>query len=151
MVPLKASRSLRVGRIVGPAEHREQLAGMAAVRPVEWESGEVASRVLAPDLRNALGSIMTVFGPGAQAAERRLESLLLRMAATQERTEPDELDQEIARVRRAKEAIDRQDFKADATLRATRKGNCWLPVLAGRRCGLRPQLAACRWSRNWAG
>ena len=76
VVPLKASRSFRVGRIAGPAEHREHLAGMAAVRPVEWEAREVASQVLAPDLRNALGSIMTVFRPRAQAAERRLENLL---------------------------------------------------------------------------
>ena len=76
LVPLKASRSFRVGRVVGPAEHREHLAEMAAVRPVEWEAREVASQALAPDLRNALGSIMTVFRPRAQAAERRLESLL---------------------------------------------------------------------------
>jgi predicted Mrr-cat superfamily restriction endonuclease len=76
VVPLKASRSFRVGRVVGPAEHREHLAELAAVRPVEWESREVASQALAVDLRNALGSIMTVFRPRAQAAERRLESLL---------------------------------------------------------------------------
>ena len=76
VVPLKASRSFRAGRIVGPAEHREHLAEMAAVRPVEWEARELASQALAPDLRNALGSIMTVFRPRAQAAERRLESLL---------------------------------------------------------------------------
>ena len=76
VVPLKASRSFRVGRVVGPAEHREDLAEMAAVRPVEWEAAEVASQALAADLRNALGSIMTVFRPRAQAAERRLESIL---------------------------------------------------------------------------
>ena len=76
VVPLKASWSFRVGRVVGPAEHREHLAELAAVRPVEWESREVASQALAVDLRNALGSIMTVFRPRAQAAERRLESLL---------------------------------------------------------------------------
>lgn len=76
VVPLKASRCFRVGRVVGPAEHREHLAGLAAVRAVEWEAGEVASQDLAADLRNALGSIMTVFRPRAQAAERRLESVL---------------------------------------------------------------------------
>lgn len=76
VVPLKASRSFRVGRVVGPAEHREHLAELAAVRPVEWEAREVASQVLATDLRHALGSIMTVFRPRAQAAERRLESVL---------------------------------------------------------------------------
>ena len=43
VVPLKASRSFRAGRIVGPAEHRKHLAEMAAVRPVEWEA-ELASR-----------------------------------------------------------------------------------------------------------
>lgn len=76
VVPLKASRSYRVGRVVGLAEHRENLTGMAAVRPVEWEAGEVASQALVSDLRNALRSIMTVFRPRAQAAERRLETLL---------------------------------------------------------------------------
>ena len=75
VVPLKASRSFRVGRVVGPAERREHLAELAAVRSVEWEAGEVASQALAADLRNALGSIMTVFRPRAQAAERRLESI----------------------------------------------------------------------------
>jgi hypothetical protein len=34
---------------------------------------------------------------------------------------------------------------------ATRRGNCWLPVLPGRRSGPRPLLTACRWPRNWAG
>ena len=76
VVPLKASRSFRVGRVVGPAEHREHLAELAAVRPVEWEAREMASQALAADLRHALGSIMTVFRPRAQAAERRLESVL---------------------------------------------------------------------------
>jgi hypothetical protein len=76
VVPLKASRSFRIGRVVGPAEHREHLAELAAVRPVEWEAREVASPVLAADLRHALGSIMTVFRPRARAAERRLESIL---------------------------------------------------------------------------
>lgn len=76
VVPLRRSRSFWVGRVVGPAEHREHLAEFAAVRPVEWEAGEVASQALAVDLPNALGSIMTVFRPRAQAAERRLESVL---------------------------------------------------------------------------
>ena len=76
VVPLKASRSFRVGRVVGPAEHRQHLAELAAVRPVEWEARQVASQVLAADLRHALGSVMTVFRPRAQAAERRLESVL---------------------------------------------------------------------------
>lgn len=76
VVPLKASRSFRVGRVTGRAEHRDHLAEMAAVRPVEWEAREVASQALAPDLRNALGSIMTVFRPRAAAAERRLENLV---------------------------------------------------------------------------
>ena len=49
---------------------------MTAVRPVEWEAAELASQALAADLRNALGSIMTVFRPRAQAVERRLESVL---------------------------------------------------------------------------
>ena len=49
---------------------------LAAVRPVEWEAGAVASQALSADLRNALGSIMTVFRPRARAAERRLESVL---------------------------------------------------------------------------
>ena len=72
VVPLKASRSFRIGRVVGPAEHRDYLAELAAVRPVEWEAREVSSQALAADLRHALGSIMTVFRPRAQAAERRL-------------------------------------------------------------------------------
>lgn len=76
VVPLKASRSFRIGRVVGPAEHREHLAELAAVRPVEWEATGVASHVLADDLRHALGSMMTVFRPRAQAAERRLDSVL---------------------------------------------------------------------------
>jgi predicted Mrr-cat superfamily restriction endonuclease len=76
VVPLKASRSYRIGRVIGPAECRESLAELAAVRPVEWEAKEVASQVLAKDLRHALGSIMTVFRPGASAAERRLETVV---------------------------------------------------------------------------
>jgi predicted Mrr-cat superfamily restriction endonuclease len=76
VVPLKASRSFRIGRVTGPAEHREHLADMTVVRPVEWEAAEAASQALAADLRNALGSIMTVFRPRAQAAERRLETVL---------------------------------------------------------------------------
>jgi hypothetical protein len=76
VVPLRASKAFRVGRVVGPAEHREHLAELAAVRPVEWEVREVASQALAADLRHALGAIMTVFRPRAQAAERRLESVL---------------------------------------------------------------------------
>lgn len=76
VVPLKASKSFRVGRVVGPAEHRENMAGMAAVRPVEWEAREIAVSALAPDLRKALGSIMTVFRPRAQATERRLQAIL---------------------------------------------------------------------------
>jgi EVE domain len=76
VAPLKASRSFRVGRVIGPAERREHLAELAAVRPVEWEAKEMASQALATDLRHALGSIMTVFRPRAQAAERRLESVV---------------------------------------------------------------------------
>lgn len=76
LVPLKGSRSFRAGRVAGPAERREPLAELAAVRSVEWEARQVASAALATDLRNALGSIMTVFRPRAQAAERRLESVL---------------------------------------------------------------------------
>lgn len=76
VVPLKASRSFQIGRVVGPAEHRVHLAGLAAIRPVEWEAREVPSQAPAADLRHALGSIMTVFRPRARAAERRLESTL---------------------------------------------------------------------------
>jgi predicted Mrr-cat superfamily restriction endonuclease len=76
VVPLKSSRAFRVGRVVGPAEHRERLGELAAVRPVEWESRQVPAQDLSADLRNALGSIMTVFRPRAQAAERRMESVL---------------------------------------------------------------------------
>ena len=76
VVPLKASRSFRIGRVAGPAERRGYLTELAAVRPVEWEASELPSQALAPDLRNALGSIMTVFRPRARAAERRLENLL---------------------------------------------------------------------------
>jgi len=61
VAPLKASRSFRVGRVVGPAERREHLAELAAVRPVEWEARAVASQALAADLRHAMGAIMTVF------------------------------------------------------------------------------------------
>jgi predicted Mrr-cat superfamily restriction endonuclease len=61
---------------VGPAEHRENLPELIAVRPVEWETREIASKTLAEDLRNALGSIMTVSRPRARAAERRLESAI---------------------------------------------------------------------------
>ena len=76
VVPLKASRSYRIGRVNGPAERRKSMAELAAVRPVEWEAKQVASQVLAKDLRHALGSIMTVFRPGARAAERRLETVI---------------------------------------------------------------------------
>jgi hypothetical protein len=76
VVPLRASRSFRVGRVTGPAERRANLAEMAAVRPVQWEAAEVGSQALAADLRHALGSIMTVFRPRAQAVERRLEGVL---------------------------------------------------------------------------
>jgi restriction system protein len=74
MVPLKASRSYRIGRITGPAERRETLSELTAVRPVEWEAKDVTASVLARDLRNALGSIMTVFRPGATAAQRPTRS-----------------------------------------------------------------------------
>ena len=47
VVPLKASRSFRVGRVVGPAEHRDHLPDLAAVRPVEWEAGAGTSQALA--------------------------------------------------------------------------------------------------------
>ena len=76
VVPLKSSRSFRIGRVAGPAERRENLPHLAAVRPVEWEAREVPAQALAVDLRNALGSIMTVFRPGATAAERRLETVI---------------------------------------------------------------------------
>ena len=76
VVPLQASGSYRIGRVVGPAERRENLAELVAVRPVEWEAKEVAGQVLGKDLRHALGSIMTVFRPGARAAERRLETVV---------------------------------------------------------------------------
>jgi predicted Mrr-cat superfamily restriction endonuclease len=76
VVPLQASRSYRLGRVIGPAERRKNLTELIAVRPVEWEVKEVASQVLHKDLRNALGSIMTVFRPGARAAERRLETVV---------------------------------------------------------------------------
>jgi hypothetical protein len=76
VVPLQASRSYRIGRVAGPAERREKLPELVAVRPVEWEAREVAAQVLGKDLRHALGSIMTVFRPGARAAERRLETVL---------------------------------------------------------------------------
>jgi ATP-dependent Clp protease ATP-binding subunit ClpA len=56
-------------------------------------------------------------------APTRVDSLDRRLAAIERwvglRPEPDDLDQEIARVRREKEAaIDRQDFEAAASLRA---------------------------------
>src|SRR5690242_10594119 len=57
VVPLKASRSFRIARIVGPAERREALSEFAAVRPVEWDAQDVPADLLARDLRNALGSI----------------------------------------------------------------------------------------------
>lgn len=76
VVPLKASQSFRVGRVAGPAEHRGHPAELGAVRPVEWEARHVTSQALAIDLRNALGSAMTVFRPRAQAAERQLEGVL---------------------------------------------------------------------------
>jgi hypothetical protein len=76
VVPLKASKTFRIGRIAGPAERREKLAELTAVRPVEWEAKEVPAETLAKDLRNALGSIMTVFRPRARAAERRIETVL---------------------------------------------------------------------------
>jgi restriction system protein len=75
VVPLKASKTFRIGRIAGPAERREKLAELTAVRPVEWEAKEVPAETLAKDLRNALGSIMTVFRPRARAAERRIETV----------------------------------------------------------------------------
>src|SRR6266851_1091624 len=76
VVPLKASKSFRIGRIAGPAERRNDLAQLCAVRPVEWEAREIPATSLARDLRNALGSIMTVFRPGARGAERRLEEAM---------------------------------------------------------------------------
>ena len=76
VVPLQSSRFYRIGRVAGPAEHRENLPELVAVRPVEWEAKEVAAQVLGKDLRHALGSIMTVFRPGARAAERRLETVV---------------------------------------------------------------------------
>jgi ATP-dependent Clp protease ATP-binding subunit ClpA len=59
-------------------------------------------------------------------APTRVDSLDRRLAAIERwvglRPEPDDLDQEIARVRREKEAaIDRQDFEAAAALRAQEK------------------------------
>ena len=76
VVPLQASRSYRIGRVTGPAERRENLPELVAMRPVEWEAKEVSAQVLGKDLRHALGSIMTVFRPGARAAERRLETVV---------------------------------------------------------------------------
>jgi Restriction endonuclease len=76
VVPLKASRTFRIGRVAGPAERRKSLPELCAVRPVEWDAKEVASQVLAEDLRSALGPRMTVFRPRARAAERRLEAVV---------------------------------------------------------------------------
>jgi restriction endonuclease len=75
-VLLKASRHFRAGRVIGHAERRPSLPDLYAVRPVEWEAREIPASSLAGDLRNALGSIMTVFRRGASGAQRRLESVI---------------------------------------------------------------------------
>ena len=67
------------------------------------------------------------------------------------RPDLDDLDQEIAQVRREKgTAIDRQDFGASAMLRDKEKQ--LLVARAGReKEWTGPPLAACRWPRNSAG
>ena len=93
--------------------------------------------------------------PLADDALTRVDLLDRRLAAIERwaglRADLDDLDQEIARVCREKEAaVDRQDFGAAAALRDQEK-QLLAARLAGIRSGPRPLLAACRWPRNWAG
>jgi len=76
MVPLKNSKSYRLARIVGRAETRPMLRRLSAVRAVDWLDEEIPADRFGQDLRNAAGSIMTVFRPKADATERRVLSVL---------------------------------------------------------------------------
>ena len=76
LVPLERSAAFRVAQVTGNAETRPELAGHCAARKVEWLADSVPAQSLAEDLRNALGPRMTVFRPGAGAAELRLRQVL---------------------------------------------------------------------------
>ena len=85
----------------------------------------------------------------------RMDALDHRLAAVERwvgmRPDLDDLDQEIAQVRREKEAaVDRRISRPPSRC-ATRRSSCLPPGLAERRSGRRPLLAACRWPGNWVG
>jgi predicted Mrr-cat superfamily restriction endonuclease len=55
LVPYRHHGPIGSGGWPAPAESREDLPELVAVRPVEWAAKEVAAQVPAEDLRHALG------------------------------------------------------------------------------------------------
>jgi ATP-dependent Clp protease ATP-binding subunit ClpC len=85
----------------------------------------------------------------------RVDSLDRRLAAIERwvglRADLDDLDQEIGRCAGRRKPRSTGRISRPLSGYATRRSNCWLPVLAVMRSGPRPLLAACRWPGNWAG
>ena len=82
------------------------------------------------------------------ALDRRLTALE-RWVSMQPDLE--DLDQEIAQVRRDKQAAAARRIPGPLRLCATRRSSCSPTGLTGRRSGRGPRLAAGRWPGNWTG
>ena len=76
LMPRKGRDEIEVGRVTGKFRHRPDLPGEAReTRPVEW-LGSVRRDGLGGDLRNTLGSLLTVFEVSQPDAAERVLSVL---------------------------------------------------------------------------
>ncbi|WP_461296691.1 CBS domain-containing protein [Streptomyces harbinensis] len=61
VLPLKSTKQVAIGRITGPyAFRKEEPAGLQHTRPVKWRRTDLPREDIKPDLRNMLGSLLTI-------------------------------------------------------------------------------------------
>ncbi|MFB4195357.1 CBS domain-containing protein [Streptomyces carpaticus] len=61
VLPLKSTKQVAIGRVTGPyAFRKEEPEGLQHTRPVEWLRTDLPREDIKPDLRNMLGSLLTI-------------------------------------------------------------------------------------------
>ena len=75
VMPRKGKPTIAIGEISGEYQFRPGVEDLCQGRAVKWINPNVPRTALADDLRNSLGSAMTVSQPRAEDAENRLRGL----------------------------------------------------------------------------
>lgn len=78
VMPMKTTKQIALGRVVGPYEYRtvEQDLAKRHVVPVDWQRVDLPRAAVKQDLLFTLGSALTIFSPSKNNSVARLESLL---------------------------------------------------------------------------